>query len=354
MESEGVRLIFRSDFVVEEERFPVPDPGPRQVLVRISRSQVSAGSEMNFYRLNPVDGPLQRTPLGYMTVGRVERIGDGVTEFVPGDRVLTCGYHGSHWLVDLTDDGPDQANGNYLERLPDGVSDDEAGFVVLGDVALHGVRRAALQIDESVVVFGCGIVGQLTIQLARIAGAHPLVAVDLFDSRLELARLSGATDVVNAANTDAVAAIKETTGGRGGESVFHCAPVAGVLQTAMEAAAERGKVILTASAPGIAQIGLQVELLRHELTILGVYEIGIDQPHGYWPWTRARNRRACLRLLASGQLRLDHLISHVVPPTEAEAIFRMMARGGDGWMGIVFAWEGVGGQGSGRETSPDP
>lgn len=334
----GRRLIFRSDFVVEEERFDVPEPGPRQVLVRVNRSQVSAGSEMNFHRLNPEDGPLKRTPLGYMTVGRVERVGDGVTEFAPGERVLTCGHHGSHWLVDLTDDGPDQANGNYIERLGDGVSDDEAGFVVLGDVALHGIRRAALQIDESVVVFGCGIVGQFTIQLARIAGAHPIIAVDLFESRLELAKLSGATHAVNAAATDAVAAIKELTGGRGAESVFHCAPVASVLQTAMEAAAERGKVILTASAPGIAQIGLQVELLRRELSILGVYEIGIDQPHGYWPWTRARNRRACLRLLAAGQLRLDHLISHVVPPSEAAAMFRMMARGGDDWMGIVFTW----------------
>lgn len=345
MASKGVRLIFRSDFVVEEERFEVPEPGPRQVLVRVSRSQVSAGSEMNFYRQNPVDGPLKRTPLGYMTVGRVERVGDGVTEFVPGERVLTLGHHGSHWLVDLGDTDPDRADGNYIERLPDGISDDEAGFVVLGDVALHGIRRAALQIDESVVVFGCGIVGQWTIQLARIAGAHPIVAVDLFDSRLALAKQSGATHLVNAANTDAVATIKNLTDGRGGEAVFHCAPVAGVLQTAMEAAAERGKVVLTASAPGIAQIGLQVELLRHELTILGVYEIGIDKPHGYWPWTRARNRRACLRLLGSGQVRLGHLISHVVPPAAAEAMFRMMARGGDDWMGIVFDWEGAGDRG---------
>ncbi|HKG24724.1 MAG TPA: zinc-binding alcohol dehydrogenase [Thermomicrobiales bacterium] len=339
MDSIAVRLIFRSDFGVEEERYDVPEPGPRQVLVRVTRSQVSAGSEMNFYRLNPPDGPLVRQPLGYMTVGRVEQIGGGVTGFAPGDRVLTCGYHGSHWLVDLSEDGPNRPDGDYIEHLDDGIAEDEAGFVILGDVALHGIRRAALQIDESVVVFGCGIVGQLTIQLARIAGAYPIVAVDLFDSRLDLAKQSGATHVVNAATTDPVIAVREITGGRGGEAVFHCAPVAGVLQTAMEAAAERGKVVLTASAPGKAEIGLQVELLRHELTILGVYEIGIDQPHGYWPWSRPRNRRACLRLLASGQLRLDHLISHVVPPTEAEAMFRMMARGGDDWMGIVFDWD---------------
>jgi L-iditol 2-dehydrogenase len=335
----ATRLIFRSDFGVEEERYDIPIPGPNQILVRVARSHVSAGSEMNFYRLNPPDGPLKRQPLGYMTVGHVAQIGPGITGFAPGDRVLTCGHHGSHWLVDLNDDGPDRADGDYIEHLPGGISADEAGFVILGDVALHGIRRAALQIDESVAVFGCGIVGQLTVQLARIAGAHPIIAVDLFDARLDLAKRSGATHLVNAATTDAVAAIKEITGCRGAESVFHCAPVANILQTTMEAAAERGKIVLTASAPGKAEIGLQVELLRHELTILGVYEIGIDQPHGYWPWSRPRNRRACLRLLASRQLRLDHLISHVVPPTEAETMFRMMSRGGDDWMGIVFDWE---------------
>jgi threonine dehydrogenase-like Zn-dependent dehydrogenase len=341
MNPQATRLIFRSDFGVEEERYDVPTPGPNQILVRVSRSHVSAGTEMNFYRLNPADGPLKRQPLGYMTVGYVEQIGSNVTGFAPGDRVVTCGRHGSHWVVDLSDTNSYHADDNYIEPLAEGISADEAGFVILGDVALHGIRRAALQIDESVAVFGCGIVGQLTIQLARIAGAYPIIAVDLFDSRLELAKLSGATHIVNAANTDSVAAIKEITGGRGAESVFHCAPVANILQTTMEVAAERGKIVLTGSAPGKAEIGLQVELLRHELTILGVYEIGIDQPHGYWPWSRPRNRRACLRLLASGQLCLDHLISHIVPPTEAETMLRMMSRGGDDWMGIVFNWDGL-------------
>lgn len=338
MSDTGIRLVFRSDYVVEQESFTVPEPGPRQVVMRVDRSQVSAGSEMNFFRLNPIDGPLQRAQLGYMTVGRVLAVGSQVTTHTPGDRVLTCGHHASHWVVDIGDTGCQVAEANVIEPLPVDVSDDEAGFVVLADVALHGIRRAGLQIDESIVVFGCGIVGQQTIQLARLAGAYPIIAVDLAESRLALATISGATHTVNGSTTDAVAAIKEITGGRGAEAVFHCAPVASVLQTAMEAAAERGKVILTASAPGIAEIGLQVELLRRELSIIGVYEFGIDQPHGYWPWTRSRNRRACLRLLSTGALRFDHLISHVVPYTDAEAMFRMMARGNDDWMGIVFRW----------------
>ena len=315
----------------------MPEPGPHQVLVRVARTQVSAGSEMNFIRHGaagyglPADSP-ERVPIGYMAVGRVAALGAGVEGYTAGERVLSGGTHGSHWLVDL--DNPNA----YLEKVPEGVSDDAAGFAVLGDVALHGVRRAALQIDESVAVFGMGMVGQLTLQLARLSGAYPLIAVDIADARLEKARLSGATHVVNAARDDPARAIRAITGGAGAETIFHCTQVAGILQNLLEAAADRGTIVLTGSAPGTAQIGLQAELLRHELTIIGIYEAAMNQPHAYWPWTRRRNRRACLRLMNEKQLRMDQLITHVVPPEQAQAVFEMMLRGSEDWLGVVFAW----------------
>src|SRR6202011_2180478 len=107
--------------------------------------------------------------------------GSEVEGYKDGDRVLPGGNHASHWLVDL--DSPQ----TFVEPVPGNVSDDSAGYAVLGDVALHGVRRAAMQIAGSVAVFGMGMVGQLTLQLARISGAYPLIAIDLFDSRLEKA-----------------------------------------------------------------------------------------------------------------------------------------------------------------------
>jgi len=333
----GRRLLFGPGLHVEVEKIEVPDPGPHEVLVQVTRTQVSAGSEMNFIRHGaagyglPAGSP-ERVPIGYMAVGRVAAVGSGVEGYTPGERVLSGGTHGSHWLVDL--DNPNA----YLEKVPDGVSDEAAGFAVLGDVALHGVRRAALQIDESVAVFGMGMVGQLTLQLARLSGGYPLIAVDIADARLEKARLSGATHVVNAARDDPARAIREITGGAGAETIFHCTQVAGILQNLLEAAADRGTIVLTGSAPGTAQIGLQAELLRHELTIVGIYEAAMNQPHAYWPWTRRRNRRACLRLINEAQLRMDQLITHVVPPEQAQAVFEMMLRGSEDWLGVVFAW----------------
>lgn len=319
--------------VVEVE---TPEPGPGQLLVRVSHSHVSAGSEMNYFRHNPPGSGGQPAPIGYMTVGRIVQVGPGVAGYTVGERVLTAGYHGDYWLVNLNDTGP---TAWYIEKLDDAIPSHTAGFVILGDVALHGVRRAQLQIDESVAVYGAGLIGQLTIQLARLSGAYPIIAIDLFDKRLDLARSSGATHVVNASRDNPVEAIRAITDGAGAETLFHCTPIANMLQGIMEAAADRGVIILSGSAPGKAEIGLQVELLRRELSIIGNYETHMTMPHPYWPWTRQRNRRACLRMLKSGDLRLDNLVTHVRPYTEAQAMFELMARGGDDWMGVVFTWD---------------
>jgi L-iditol 2-dehydrogenase len=331
----GQRLIFRPGWRVDLEDFEVPAPGPGQLLLKVTRSQVSAGSELNGLRALDRAGAGAR-PSGYTTVGRVLAVGPGVEGFREGDRVLAFGHHASHVLTDLND--PESWR-SYPEHIPDGVSDEEACFAVLGDVALHGVRRAALQLDESVAVFGAGVVGQLTVQFARLSGAHPIVAVDLLASRLEVARGGGATHTVDASAGNEVAGVFAATGGRGAEAVFHCSANPQLLQTTLEAAAPRGTVVLTGSAPGTAEIGLQVELLRRELTVVGVYETGLLVPHAYWPWTRRRNRAACFRLIASGELRVGPLLSHVVPPSRAEELYRLIAEGGEGWMSVVFAWD---------------
>jgi threonine dehydrogenase-like Zn-dependent dehydrogenase len=331
----GQRLIFRPGFRVDLEDFEVPEPGPGQVLLRVTRSQVSAGSELNGLRALDKAGEGAR-PSGYTTVGRVAAVGPGVTGFREGDRMLAFGHHASHFLVDLSERLGWRA---YPDLIPDGVSDVQACLAVLGDVAMHGVRRATLQIDESVAIFGAGVVGQLTVQFVRLSGAHPIISVDLVAARLETARAGGATHTVDASATDAVQGVFEITGGRGAETVFHCSANAQLLQTTLSAAAPRGTVVMTGSAPGTAEIGLQTELLRRELSILGVYETGLDAPHAYWPWTRQRNRAACYRLIASGALRVDALLSHVVRPNEAQALYRMMAAGGNDWMCVTFDWE---------------
>jgi L-iditol 2-dehydrogenase len=309
------RLMFSSSpSEVELETFELPDPAPDQILVRQSCTQVSAGSESNFLRFGPQSyGLPEGTPranIGYMAVGTVIAAGAAVTGFAVGDRITTGSPHASHSLITVN---PAAA----IDPVPPAVGDEIAGFASLGDIALHGVRRANLQIDQAVVVFGMGMVGQLVLQLAGISGAHPLIAVDLIDERLERARQSGATHTINAGREAVVERVKALTAGAGAEVVFHCAQAADILQAAMECAADRGAVVLTGSPPGIAHIRLKEELLRKELRLTGTYESGLTSPHVYWPWSRQRNRRACLRLMAAGQLKLAHLLTDVVPAEQA-------------------------------------
>lgn len=335
----GERLVFHPGPRIAVERFEVPQPVGRQALVRVSRSAVSAGSEMNFVRFGPEaygikpSGSDAGYPIGYMAVGTVEAVGPDASGVAVGDRVLTGGHHANYWLVD-----PNLPSG-FIMRVPEGVSDDAAGFAVLGDVALHGVRRAGLQVGGSAAVFGMGMVGQLTLQLARVSGSHPLIAVDLDDDRLARAAAVGATHTINASRENAVERIRAITGGAGAETVFHCTQAAGILQQLLQACASRGRIVLTGSPPGTATIRLQEDLLRREITLTGIYETGLNEPHAYWPWTRERNRATCLRLMAEGALRVDPLITHVAPSTEAQATFDMLAAGSAGWLGVVIQWD---------------
>jgi len=332
----GQRLMFSSNpGSVSLETFDVPSVGTHQVLVRNSRTHVSAGSEMNFLRHGPVAYGLPagtpRANIGYMTAGRIEVVGAEVEGFSVGDRVVTGGAHASHSLLDFR-------LSPVVNIISDSVSDDHAGFAALGEVALHGVRRARTQIDQSVLVLGMGMVGQLVMQFARISGAYPLIAVDLVETRLQQAEQSGSTHLINASRQNVVNCVKEITQGRGADVVIQCSQVADILQQALECAADRGAVVLTGSPPGTASIRLQEEILRKEISLYGTYTKGLMNPHPYWGWTPHRNRQAFLRMLGSGQIDIAHLISHVVAVSDAPEMYAQMLSGTENWLGVVFDW----------------
>lgn len=329
----GRRLVVKAKENIQLEAFDVPEPGPGQVLVRVTKSQISAGSEKGSFTREPdPDGH----HLGYTLAGRVLSSGDGMEEFKLRDRVITFGSHGSHWVAGPVDDTDIL---RHLQKIEYDVSDEQACMTRLGDVALHSVRRATLQIDESVAVFGQGVVGQLATAFCRINGAYPVIAVDLDDHRLELSKESGATHTVNASKEDAVEAVRDIAGD-GAQAVIHANREPDVLVDCLKSAARFGKVVLVGSPPGTVELGLQVELLRWELDVRGSYGAGMENnPHPYWPWTHQRDRRAIMRMIADGDLRVDHLISHVVKPEQANEVYEKIAVGPTGWMGIFFDWE---------------
>lgn len=331
------RVTFVGSGRVAIDAITVPDPAPNQIRVRTTKSLISAGSERNSFESATVE---RRSP-GYSSVGIVEAVGRQVAGYHEGDRVYATAPHQGAHLVEV--DEPRVAEGKELyppPKIPDTVTDVQATFLSLADVALHGVRRGRPYIGDSVAVFGQGVVGQLVTQFAAMVNPYPLMAIDLQDDRLALARQSGATHTINASREDAVDRVIELTEGEGARVVFMVTRTPAILPDCMRATAAGGTVTLTGSPPGAVDIRLQEELLRKELTIAGTYQTRLYPLTAYHMqrWTRPANRAYIYELMGRDGLAVDHLVSHHVPYTEAQEMYAMIAGGPTGWTGVVLDW----------------
>lgn len=351
MGGEGKRIVFEGPRRVALESFEVPQPGPRQVLVRATRTLVSAGTELKAYVGEDV---VRRSPPypvypGYSHVGVVEQIGAAVGEVSVGDRVASQKTHASHVLIDLDpppvvgvepEPRPGRRRGaDWIQVVPDGVTDEQATFAVLGSVAMHGVRKAGLRLDDSCAVAGQGVVGQLVAQMARLNGAHPVIALDLARERLELSRASGTAAQLDPTAADTEGAVRALTAGRGVDVTFDCTSTSAGFPGLLRLAAVEGRIVIVGSHVGEARFSLFTEVQLKELTIVGAFQpLAPVLPHPALPWTQGANRKAVLDGIGAGRLRVDHLISHRAPSTEADALYRLMADDQRSWLGVVFEW----------------
>ena len=136
------QINFGAGSTVSIDAVDIPNPAPNQLLVKATRSLISAGTEHNMLE-NPTQAT--RTP-GYSLVGQVVEVGEAIQGYAVGDRVLTYLKHQGAGLVTID---PDIYEGEaYAGHIPDDVGNEDAAFVVLGDVALHGVRRAGPSIGS--------------------------------------------------------------------------------------------------------------------------------------------------------------------------------------------------------------
>ncbi|MFD6138745.1 alcohol dehydrogenase AdhP [Promicromonospora sp. NPDC060271] len=229
-----MRAAVVTDFTapLEIQDIPVPEPGPDEVLVRI---EVSGLCHTDIHAAHG-DWPVKPTPPfvpGHEGVGRIEKLGPGVTSRAVGERVAIawlgsacgeCRYCVAGWetLCEQQQNSGYSVNGAFAEYavvragfavpVPDGVSSaDAAPLSCAGVTTYKAIKVARVSPAETVVVFGIGGLGHLALQYARIAGAF-VIAVDVEDHKLELATRLGADHVVNAAREDPVEAIKRLGG----------------------------------------------------------------------------------------------------------------------------------------------
>jgi predicted dehydrogenase/threonine dehydrogenase-like Zn-dependent dehydrogenase len=276
----------------------------KQVLEKIKADGLLPTLEAVFRKL---DEPL---PLGYCNAGVVLEVGEGVTDLVPGDRVISNGNHAEIVCVPR----------HLVAKVPPHVSDEQAAFTVLASIALQGIRLAQPVLGEKIAVFGIGLIGLITVQLLRASGCEVL-AVDLNAPRLALAERFGARTVDLSQGADPVAAARAFTAEQGVDAVLITASAKTdeIIHQAAESCRKRGRIVL------IGVVGLNLrrsDFYEKELTFQvscsygpGRYDEsyeqgGHDYPLGYVRWTEGRNFEAILGALASGGLDVAPLISH--------------------------------------------
>jgi predicted dehydrogenase/threonine dehydrogenase-like Zn-dependent dehydrogenase len=257
--------------------------------------------------------------LGYSGAGVIVEIGEGIEDLTVGQRVAYGGEgtgHGETLNVGR----------NLVARVPDSVPFEDACFTTLGAIAMNAVRQAEIQVGETVVVMGLGLVGQLVSQLVRCQGGI-VMASDLITERIELAEKTGA-DVCITADEKAVSEIEALTDGRGADCVIvavaSSSPVP--VQEAAKMCRDRGRIVVVGACPLELNRDLMyvkdLKLLMARAYGPGSYDPvyekqGVDYPLPYVRWTENRNMEEFLRLLSVGKLDVKSLVTHEFELEEA-------------------------------------
>jgi L-iditol 2-dehydrogenase len=332
-------LLLREYRKLEVVDAPVPEAGADEVLVGV-RACAICGSDVHGY-----DGSTgRRIPpviMGHEAAGVIAEVGRNVTGFRPGERITfdstvycgTCGFcRAGH--VNLCDNRrvlgvscPDyRRDGAFAEyvvvpphilyRIPDELSFDHAAMIEPLSIAFHAVRRTPVTLGDTALVVGSGVIGLLLIQALRLAGCGRVIAVDVDENRLALARRLGADETLNPACTasgNPAEAVMRLTDGRGADSSFEAVGKSETLQLAVAGVRKGGSVTLVGNISPKAELALQLAVTR-ELTLIGSCASAGEYP-------------ACIRMLADRRVDVASLISAAAPLEEGPSWFdRLYAR----------------------------
>ena len=307
------------------EQVPVPDVGPGDVLTRTQVSLISRGSEL--WRRYVYEEALPPRMMGYSTTGIVERVGEGVVDLSPGDRVVVGAPHAEFSLSSALASEGDPPE---VRPLHADVSFEEGTFQPLSTSAASWTKSAQITPDDRVVVLGQGIVGNLVMQFARRYQPAQLIAVDALDLRCRLAKEVGAPEVVNAGEEDPVAAVQRLTDGAGATIVVDCVGGAAGVQSfsqAQDMLARGGLIHLIGIYHGEP---LQLEAGK----IMGSRLLG-----GILPGTdRAEDSRVAMAALAAGEVRVKPLITHRFAGKQVKEGYDFLYEHPEQAMGVLFEW----------------
>ncbi|QWT18083.1 NAD(P)-dependent alcohol dehydrogenase [Collinsella sp. zg1085] len=249
---------------------PMPEPGPKEILLKVEYVGL-CGSDIHGFEFGPYippKDPNQEIGLGHEVAGEVAAIGQDVTRFKVGDKVIIepgvpdatsayslSGHYNVCPTVDFMATQPNYRGAlcqymvhpeAWTYHLPKNMSTMEGALVEPAAVGMHAAMLGDVKLGSHVVILGGGTIGLMTLQACRSLGATDITVVDVLDSKLEFAKKLGAKEIINGKNLDVVEYLRseEKFGDHGVEVVFECGGVPFLVDQAVKLVARGGKIVL--------------------------------------------------------------------------------------------------------------
>lgn len=303
-----------------------------RVKVKMEYTVVSGGTERAC--ILGMNNTVQNFPmsLGYCGVGHVMEVGDKVEKVKPGDRVLV--YHGIHTEYNVThQDNITKVDDDTIDSL-------DAAFVIIASMGLGGVRKLELELGESAMVMGLGLLGIFSIQFLRLSGANPLIAADLNEDRRNLALKLGADYALDPSDPDFAAKVKEITKGKGVRATVEVTGVSAAMKQALECASWLGRIsLLGCTRVSDCAVDYYTQVHKPGVKLIGAHNLVRPKVESYpHHWTHHDDCRAILDMISTKRLDVKSIVSRVVKPETAPEIYRELCESKDFPMGTVFDW----------------
>jgi L-iditol 2-dehydrogenase len=310
---------------VRLEEVPVPEIGRGEILVRVHTCGI-CGTDLKKIASGSHSAP---RIFGHETAGVVARVGEGVSKFSAGDRIvifhhIPCGecFYCRHKTfaqcatykkVGCTA-GFEPSGGGFAEyvrvmdwivekgtvRIPDGVSFEQACFAEPVNTCIKGIETLRLEAAETVLVMGQGPIGLILATLAKRAGAR-VITSDLYPARLTIANSFGLQHTIDASKADAVQAVRGMTEGRGADAVILAVGGNGLIRSAIDAARPGGRVLLFAQTVRSEATIDPAAVCVDEKALLGSYSASVEL------------QEESVRFVMNREMDLERLISHRFP-----------------------------------------
>lgn len=320
---------------LREKEYDPATLGDDEVLMETAYSAVSAGTERAWITGNS-NNPYQKFPhgIGYSAAGYVLKAGKDVKNLAEGDRVVIHALgHTSHGVRKASE----------IFKLTEEKMDlRSAAFSYIATFPLLGVRRLRLEMGESVMVAGLGILGLLAVRFARLSGAAPILAADMDPARRAKALELGADMVFDPASPTYIEDVKAATKGIGVDAVVEVTGIASALKQVLQfTRSKKGRItLLGCTRVPDAPIDFYREVHLPGITLIGSHTSNrpsVESTPGQW--TDFDDFRTFEKFIASGRLNMDSIISREEKIENFQSVYETIIQGKNPPFGIVFNWK---------------